>query len=138
MRNDLVALVILPTAFYIGSYRGITGIAWGWVVAYPIVVLPLYKKTFDTIGARIGDYLRSLRPALTATIAMIPAVELAKRGVAPLRSLFLRLIVEVAVGALVYTGTVFLSHRQRALALIQLVKKSLQGKVLPPPGLSSI
>ena len=138
MRNDLLALVILPTAFYIGSYRGITGIAWGWVVAYPIVVLPLYKKTFDTIGARIRDYLSSLRPALTATIAMIPAVELAKRGVAPLRSLFLRLTVEVAVGALVYTGTVFLLHRQRALALIQLVKKSLQGKVLPPPGLSSI
>jgi len=128
MRIDLTALVILPIAFYLGSYRGITGIAWGWVFAYPIVVLPLYKKTFAAIGARTGDYLRSLRPALAGTIAMIPAVEWVRHGLAPFRSLFLRLIVEVVVGAVVYTATVFLFHRPRAVAVIQLAKMSLQGQ----------
>jgi O-antigen/teichoic acid export membrane protein len=128
MRNDLLALVILPIAFYIGSYRGITGIAWGWVVAYPIVVLPLYKKTFDAIDAKIGDYLRSLRPALTGTTMMIPAVEWAKYAVDPSWRLVFRLLIEVSVGALVYVGAVSLFHRQRALLVIQLVKRSLQGK----------
>jgi teichuronic acid exporter len=131
MRNDLAALVILPVAFYIGSYRGITGIAWGWVVAYPIVVVPLYKKTFEAIGARVGDYLRSLRPALTGTIAMIPAVEWVKHFLDPSWRLVWRLVIEVSFGALVYSGAVFLLHRQRALLVIQLVKKSLRGKALP-------
>jgi O-antigen/teichoic acid export membrane protein len=137
MWNDLAALVILPIAFYVGSYRGITGIAWGWVVAYPIVVLPLYKKTFDAIDARIGDYLRSVRPAFTGTIAMIPAVEWVKHTLDPSRPLWSRLVIEVAAGALVYTGAVLLFHRQRALLMIELVKKSLHGKA-PRTGLPSI
>jgi len=128
MRNDLLALAILPFAFYVGSYRGITGIAWGWVVAYPLVVLPLYKKTFASIGAGIADYVRALRPALTGTIVMIPAVELVKVCVDPSWRLLYRVLLEVAIGALVYIGAVFLFQRQRAVLVIQLVAKSLSGR----------
>jgi teichuronic acid exporter len=128
MWNDLAALVILPIAFYIGSYRGIVGIAWGWVVAYPIVVLPLYKETFQLIGMKAEDYLRSLLPALTGTMAMIPAVEWVKYSFAPSRPLWFRLGIEVAVGAFVYVGAVCLLHRQRALVVIQLAKHLLPGK----------
>jgi len=119
MWNDLAALLILPVAFYIGSYRGIAGIAWGWVVAYPVVVLPLYGKTFQAIGMETGDYFRALRPALSGTIAMIPAVEWVKYSLAPTRSLLLRFVLEVAVGAIVYLAAVRLLHGKRILALIQ-------------------
>lgn len=130
MWNDLLALLILPVAFYVGSYRGINGIAWAWVVAYPFVVLPLYRKTFQRIGVRVSDYFRSLRPALSATIVMIPAVEWAKYGLASER-LLLRLVLEVAVGAIVYVGTLWLLHKDRVLALVQLAKNlRTRGKVL--------
>jgi len=128
MRTDLLAVVILPIAFYIGSYRGIVGIAWGWVAAYPIVVLPLYRKTFAVIDAKIGDYMRSLRPALIGTLIMIPAVEWVKHSVDPSWRLLYRLSLQIAVGGLLYTGAVFLFQRQRALLVVQLVKKSLQTK----------
>jgi PST family polysaccharide transporter len=128
MWNDLFALVVLPTAFYIGSYRGIVGIAWGWVVAYPIVVLPLYRKAFQIVGMQTRDYLRCLLPALTGTVAMIPAVEWVKYRLPASPSLWLRLTVEVAVGALVYVGAVFLFHRRRVLVLIQLAKHLLPGR----------
>jgi PST family polysaccharide transporter len=74
MWNDLAALIILPTGFYLGSHWGTQGIAWGWVAAYPLVALPLYWKTFKTIAMPVGDYLRALRPALHGTIAMVVAV----------------------------------------------------------------
>jgi len=119
MWNELAALVILPIAFYIGSYRGTTGIAWAWVAAYPLVVVPLYRKTFQTIGMSIGEYLRALRPSLTGTIAMIPAVEWVKYSLAPTRPMLLRLIVEVAAGVLVYLGTLWLLHRERVIGLIR-------------------
>src|SRR5208282_842770 len=122
MWNDLAALVVLPVAFYAGSYRGIAGIAWGWVLAYPVVVLPLYRKTFQTIGMKPGDYLRALRPALSGTIAMIPAVEWVKYSLAPARPLLLRLVLEVAVGVFVYLAAVWLLQRERILALVQTVK----------------
>lgn len=122
MWNDLGALVILPVAFYVGSYRGTSGIAWSWVIAYPIVVLPLYYKTFHTIGMKASEYLRALRPALSGTIVMIPAVEWAKYSLAPPRPLVLRLALEVAVGALVYLATLWLLHKERVLVLIQTAK----------------
>jgi O-antigen/teichoic acid export membrane protein len=122
MWNDLAALLLLPVAFYIGSYRGTTGIAWAWVVAYPFIVLPLYYKTFQSIGMKTSEYLRALRPALNGTIAMIPAVVWVKYSVAPTRPLVLRLGLEVAAGALAYLGTLWLLHKERIMALIQGVK----------------
>jgi teichuronic acid exporter len=137
MWNDLFALIVLPTAFYVGSYRGIVGIAWGWVVAYPIVVLPLYRKAFQIVGMKTRDYLRCLLPALTGTVAMIPAVEWVKYRLPASPSLWLRLMVEVAVGALVYVGAVFLFHRRRVLVLIQLAKHLLPGKYRGTEALNS-
>ena len=133
MWNDLAALLILPVAFYIGSYRGTVGIAWAWVVAYPFVVLPLYYKTFQAIGMQTGEYFRALRPALNGMIAMIPAVEWVKYGLAPTRSLSLRLGFEVAAGTLAYLGTLWLLHKERIMALIQGVK-NLRPKQAPIPG----
>ncbi|MGO9085969.1 MAG: lipopolysaccharide biosynthesis protein [Candidatus Sulfotelmatobacter sp.] len=128
MWNDLLALGVLPVAFFVGSYRGIVGIAWGWVVAYPIVVLPLYRKTFRTIGAKAGDYLRALRPALQGTVAMIPAVAWVKYSLAPAHSLLLRLVLEIASGALVYGGALWLLHRERVMVLIRFAKTQLRAR----------
>jgi O-antigen/teichoic acid export membrane protein len=119
MWNDLFALVFLPIVFYFGSYRGVTGIAWGWVVGYPFVVLPLYYKTFQTIGLRTDEYLRALRPALSGTIAMIPAVLFVKYGLAPTSPVLLRLLLEIATGAFVYVAAVWLLHRERVMVVIQ-------------------
>jgi teichuronic acid exporter len=121
MWNELAGLVILPVGFYIGSYRGVTGIAWAWVLAYPLVVVPLYRKVFRTIGMSIGEYLRALRPSLTGTILMIPAVEGVRHSLATTGPLFLRLILEVAAGALVYVGTLWLLHRERVIGLVRSV-----------------
>lgn len=126
MWNDLLALIVLPVAFYIGSYRGIVGIAWAWVVAYPIVVLPLYRKTFRTIGMKTGEYLHALRPPIEGTLAMIAAVELVKYEMTGTKSLVVRLVVEVAVGALVYVMTLHLRHKERMQAFVHTVRGLLK------------
>jgi teichuronic acid exporter len=122
MWNDLRALIILPIAFFVGSHWGTGGIAFGWVLAYPFVALPLYWKAFTTIGMTAGEYVRGLRPALDATIVMSVAV-LVLKWKAPLgHSLLLRLVAEIAVGAVAYVATLLLLHRERAMVLLQMVK----------------
>jgi teichuronic acid exporter len=122
MWNDLRALIILPIAFFIGSRWGTGGIAFGWVLAYPLVALPLYWKTFNTIGMTAAEYIRGLRPAFDATIVMTVAV-LFLKWKAPLgHSLLLRLVVEITVGAVAYVATLLLLHRERAMTLLQMVK----------------
>jgi len=122
MWNDLVALLILPAAFYIGSRWGTGGIAWGWVVAYPFVAIPLYRKTFQAIGMKTGEYVRAVRPALDGSLGMAAAVIALKWFLPTSQRLLLRLILEVAAGALIYVGVVLLLYRDRALNFLHLAK----------------
>lgn len=118
MWNDLAALIILPTGFYVGSRWGTQGIAWGWVAAYPLVALPLYWKTFKTIEMPVGDYLRALRPALHGTVVMVLAVTLLKWTLAA-QPFLLRLILEIATGAAAYVTTLLLLHRERMTTFLR-------------------
>jgi O-antigen/teichoic acid export membrane protein len=129
MWNELSALVILPSAFYIGSHWGIGGIAWGWVAGYPLVALPLYWKTFKSIGMQVGDYLKAVRPALSGTLVMVTGVELAKRVFPSDRQVLLRLMTEIGVGVISYTATLLLLHRERILSFLRLAKSFRRPKV---------
>jgi|SRR5580658_994879 teichuronic acid exporter len=128
MWNDLTALIILPVAFYLGSYRGTAGIAWAWVIAYPFVALPLYRKTFKTISMTTSEYLQAVRPALEGTIVMILAVKLVRYFGTPMRSLLLQLVVEVTIGGLAYLGTLRVRHGERMSVLIDAARRFRSAK----------
>jgi len=121
MWNDLAAMVILPIAFYIGSRWGTGGIAWAWVVAYPVVFVPLYRKTFQAIGMPLGEYLRALRPAIDGVVAMVLAVLAVKRAAHSLHVVPL-LALETAAGAIVYSAVLVLFHRPRVMAFTGFLK----------------
>jgi Polysaccharide biosynthesis C-terminal domain len=128
MWNDLASLGLLPIAFLIGSRWGISGIAWGWVVAYPFVAIPLYWKTIRTIGMGTGEYLRALRPALSGTLVMVVAVVTTKYVLPPNQPLLVRLAVEIVIGALAYTGAVLLLHEDRATMYINMARHLRQAE----------
>lgn len=119
MWNDVAALCFLPIAFFVGSHWGVAGIAWGWVVGYPFVAIPLCLKTFKTIDMKFREYLQALRPALDGTMAMSLAVIAIKWILPPGVPLLARLIIEILVGATTYLGIVFLLHRQRVMAFVR-------------------
>jgi O-antigen/teichoic acid export membrane protein len=128
MWNDLRALIILPTAFYIGSRWGIAGIAWGWVAAYPLVALPLYWKTFRTIEMNPGEYIRGLRPAVDGVLMMALAVGAVKWGISPRLPMVARLVLESVTGVIVYASAVFVMHRTRVLTFMRQIKNVRQAK----------
>jgi O-antigen/teichoic acid export membrane protein len=128
MWDDLAALFILPTGFYIGSHWGTRGIAWGWVAAYPLVALPLYWKTFKTIEMPVRDYLRALRPALNGTVVMVLVVTLVKWAVFAKGSLLLRLVLEIATGAAAYIATLLLLHRERMMTFLRTARNFRQAR----------
>lgn len=122
MRCDLFGLVLMPTAFFVGSRWGTAGVAWAWVVAYPLVAGLLYWKTFTSIDMKAAEYIRGLRPALDSTIAMSGAVLLLKWLFPHSPSLIERLVMEIAVGIITYVGVAFLFHYQRMKAFLELAK----------------
>jgi PST family polysaccharide transporter len=119
---DLLILVTLPFAFYVGSRWGTGGVAMGWVAAYPIIALPLYWKTFSTIGMKTAEYLRALRPALNGSLVMTACVLISKWKMPPSMHPIPRLVIEILVGAIAYSGTLYLFHRQRIHAFLVLMR----------------
>ena len=122
MWSDLLAVVILPCAFYAGSHWGTAGVAMGWVAAYPLVAIPLYWKTFSSIGMKTGEYIRALRPAIDGTLVMTGLVLLLKWTMPQTLPMAVRLVIEVAVGVIAYTGALLVLHRERITAFVQLAK----------------
>jgi O-antigen/teichoic acid export membrane protein len=123
--NDVAALILLPTAFYVGSRHGITGIAWGWIVAYPLVALPLCRKTLRVLDLSVREYVGVLWPALEATIAMVFTVILVRLALPPSLHIAGRLILEVAIGAVTYVGTIAVRHNDRLRAVMEMARRLL-------------
>lgn len=112
MWGSLFTLVVLPSAFLFASRWGIDGIAWAWVVAYPVVTAPLYIRTFQLIHLRIGEYLSALAPTCAATAVMV-ACAAAVRSAAVTWPAPARLAAAIAVGAAAYLGTYWFAFRGR-------------------------
>lgn len=129
MRVELWNLVWMGTAFYVGSRWGTAGIAFAWVIAYPVAVIPLFWKAFASIKLRVPDYLQAVRPGLDGTIAMALVVGLLKWKVHFGHPLVLHLVIEILCGGLAYIATVLLLHRERALSFLRLVKNMRQRKL---------
>jgi teichuronic acid exporter len=121
MWNDLSALLIMPIAFFIGSHWGTGGIALGWVIAYPLIIVPLCRKTFRSIEMDSAEYIRALRPAFNGVLVMSAFVLGVKWLWHPVHLLSL-LIVEIAVGVVAYSASLLLFHRLRVFAFVGFIK----------------
>jgi teichuronic acid exporter len=122
MRATQAGLILLPAAFYVGSRWGPAGIAFGWVVAYPVIAACFYRRAFQKIDMPWGDYLGAIRPALTGCLVMVFAVEIVKHFLASGFPLPFRLAAEVVAGGLAYIVTLTLFHRERFAIFWKFVK----------------
>jgi O-antigen/teichoic acid export membrane protein len=113
MWNTMAALLFLPTAFFIGSGWGATGIAWAWILGFPFVVFPLYMRTFSGIEMEIGEYMGAVLPALKGSLAMTAVVLLLKWLLHSGWPLYLRFGIEVLAGGTAYVLTLTGFHRYR-------------------------
>lgn len=120
---SIVLAALLPAAFYAGAQWGTAGVAVAWMVAYPLLVLPLLvAHTLRLIGLSSREYLVALWPAISATVVMAAAVLLAdwvvpdRWGNAP------ALIIQVSVGAAAYLGTLGLFHTSYLRGFLELLR----------------
>ena len=121
MYMTALGALTLPTAFIIGSRWGTIGIATAWTVAHPIAVyFPLNARAFRRLELRIKDYVRALWPAVSGCLVMILAVAVARSMVPAATAGSVRLGIEVLAGAVAYSASLLLFHRQRITGFLAL------------------
>ncbi|MFN8573998.1 MAG: lipopolysaccharide biosynthesis protein [Gemmatimonadaceae bacterium] len=125
MQVNLLALVVMPIAFVIGARWGTPGIAFAWLIVYPVlVVVPMANTTFRRIGMGWREYVATLIPATNATTIMAVAV----LGVGALlptsthAATFLTL--KVATGVVAYGGALWVFHRTRVMTFVRVIRRS--------------
>jgi O-antigen/teichoic acid export membrane protein len=123
MRTGLYALAILPLAFYFAGARwGTIGIAAMWLVVYPLILAPVYARTFRTLGISLFQYLACLGPTLMSA-ALMSIVVLTIRILAPAAwPLTVRLGLQVACGAVAFIASGLFLQRRRVAALADFLR----------------
>jgi O-antigen/teichoic acid export membrane protein len=119
---NVLSAVLLPIAFYIGAQQGLPGVAWAWVIAFPLVSVPAFMIAFRTIRIGLGPWFSAIWPALGACLAMYGAV-LALRGVMPDSTAApVQAALSVAAGGLVYAAVLWWFFRRRVLAVVDFLR----------------
>lgn len=62
--------LIMPLAFLIGIRFGAIGLAWGWLVAYPLFTLATVRIAGKPFGLHLTDLLPAIAPGILCSAAM--------------------------------------------------------------------
>jgi PST family polysaccharide transporter len=120
------AAMIMPIAFLIGSRWGTVGIAAAWVIAYPIIIIPLYHRVLRITGLNWKKYVSVLTPAVRASAIMASVVLLVRSLMKGMPSSLGGLSLLTTCGAMSYAGALFAFHRSRLTSLIRVITATFQ------------
>lgn len=121
IRISAYGAVILATAFLIGVQFGPEGLAWAWIVAYPIFLIVSAAQSLPTIGLKPLELIRAVAPPAIGAAAMALVVALVERTLPPMPALPL-LAILVVTGAATYGLWLMLFARDAARELVAIVR----------------
>lgn len=106
LRIAMAGAVLLPLCFLAGIQFGIIGLAWAWLIGFPLYTATTIAVALPVIGAPLAGLARAIAPALLAASAMAAAV-LGLDLLLPPMGAGARLAILVPFGAATYCGLLF-------------------------------
>jgi len=123
MQYAVVCAVVLPAGFYLlGKRWGTVGLALVWVLVFPILVRPAYRRVLETIELSTREYLRALWPAASSALVMGAAVLAVKVTAGESVSRALSFGAQVVAGAAVYALMCLTVHGERLASFSRAVR----------------
>lgn len=124
MRYSILGLLVMPPLFFLGGkLGGPAGVAWAWIIGYPLIMIPPYRAVFQIADIRLSQYIAALWPAILCSLGMAAAV----LGVTELLSSSLgsveRLIIESVAGAVTYSVLVIRLQKKRLQDLKSMLRQ---------------
>jgi len=136
LRNSIIGAIIMPVTFYFAVDYGAIGLAWGWLIAFPALMVATYFQSRRHIGIDFTGLASAIWPGLLAASLMAVIVHLADLHIIlatwPQISSFIRLPMLVAIGGCVYVTMLWFTSRATFMEVVNLVVKR-KPPVLEPP-----
>lgn len=123
--SPLIALVIMPPAFLIGTYYGgLVGASLAWVIGYPILILLRQRFLLPPLGLTARKYFGAMVGPAAGGAVMYLTVILARSTIAqPLLGAVSGMIFLITIGALVYPAFMWLFWRRNVVEVVDLLRR---------------
>jgi O-antigen/teichoic acid export membrane protein len=121
-QNSLVAFILMPIAFVIGSFWGILGICLAWVFIFPLVFLLNVSRVSKIIKINLNDILLSMKNPFFAGIVMLFGIKIVRFtlnvGIQDIQ----KMIIIIGCGILIYLITTLIFNRSGLQEIRGLIK----------------
>jgi O-antigen/teichoic acid export membrane protein len=136
MRNSIAGAVLMPTVYLFAIQYGVEGLAWGWLVTFPLLLAFTIYQAKPHVGFTMAGYFAALLPGLGAAMVMGAFVWSADRYLVLWlwhdMPALLHLILLTLVGAAVYVGLLRFGARQTFDEVINLVFRRKPPEAVTP------
>jgi PST family polysaccharide transporter len=125
MWHGIITAILFPLCFYVGARAGgINGVAYTWLCAYPLAVIPLYWRARRMHLVSVRGYAKALLPAIEGSAGMALLVYIVRYTVFERNPAFSPAVLcaaEIVAGVVAYAGVLLLRHRGRITSLRSLL-----------------
>ncbi|MEO9633251.1 MAG: lipopolysaccharide biosynthesis protein [Parasphingorhabdus sp.] len=129
-RTNMFGAILMPVTFLIGIQFGVYGLAWGWVIAFPLLTIFTFLQSRRHIGIDAWEVAQAVWPGLSASLAMGAVVYLVDQTL-PDMIVYLRLFLLVAAGGLAYVGLLYILAKPTLIEVIQLIVRRKPPEPVP-------
>jgi O-antigen/teichoic acid export membrane protein len=137
MKVSIIAAIVMPIAFFIGSRWGTNGIAAAWVIAYPLITIPTYYRVIKKTGLSWREYGSAVAPALSGSGVMVGVVLAARFLLRSQPHSVIALSILIATGAASYGGGLLAFYRERVLNIMKTTRSMLSRREVRDSGSGS-
>lgn len=123
LKNVLLASIVMPISFMIGSQWGVNGVAMAWVTIYPVLFLINTRRMLSIVGLQLRDLLSAIVPTMGSAAGMYAAVWAARSLLSNDISQLTKLLVMILIGALVYGILTLFFNRSGYGDVLNLIRK---------------
>ncbi len=122
-KNTLFAAILYPVAFIVGSHWGLLGVCAAWLVAYPVQLFVLFRRTAIVTRTSIRALVEPLLPPLVGALLMYASVRLLDAALPAGAGAWSSLGWLIAGGVLTYFAYAALFLRPRIAEMAGLVRR---------------
>jgi O-antigen/teichoic acid export membrane protein len=109
--NNILQIILLPIAFYVGARNGLVGVSMAWLIVGPILFTIMTGQALRLLDLTAMEYAGALKHAAIGSAVMVGIVMAVQRLLLAETRPAYHLIATCVIGALLYAGYQVLFNR---------------------------
>ena len=120
--NLVIGSILLPVSFYIGSFWGLAGVCYAWLLIYPIIFIIEAWRTKVVTSISVIDVILMIKMPFMLSLIMYVSLQILNFTLIEY-SHFISLIIEIVCGICIYVLGSLLINKKEVMELITIVRR---------------